>query len=127
MSRYRTPLPWYWFTRKRGYWKFMLREATSVFIAGYLVWLLVWLARLGSGPEAYPAMMESATSPAGTLLHLLAIAAAVYHSVTWFNLTPRIMPMYVKEDRVPDVWAAVAMGYLPWGLVTLVMLWGLLS
>ena len=126
MSRYRTPLPWFWFTRARGYRLFMLREATSVISAGYLVWLLVWLARLGAGPEAYAAMTASATSPAGILLHLLAIVAAVYHSVTWFNLTPKIMPMYIGEDRVPDVWAAVAMGYMPWGVVTAAIIWGLL-
>lgn len=126
MKRYGTPLPWHWFMGRRGFRLFMIREATSVFIGAYLVWLLVWLARLGQGPEAFEAMQASAASPLGLLFHLLALAAALYHSITWFNLTPKIMPMYVGEDRVPDAWAAFAMGYLPWALVSTVILWGVL-
>lgn len=125
MSRYRTPLPWHWFTRKRGYRMFMIREATSVVIAGYLVWLLFWLGRLGEGPDAFATMLDAASTPTSILLHVLALAAALFHSITWFNLTPKIMPMYIGEDRVPDLLAAIAMGYLPWVVVSVAVLWGL--
>ncbi len=42
-ERYQTPLSWFWFTQRRSYRLFMAREATSVFLAGYLVYLIVWI------------------------------------------------------------------------------------
>ena len=70
-------------------------------------------------------MLDAATTPTAILLHSLALAAALFHSITWFNLTPKIMPMYIGEDRVPDLLAAIAMGYLPWVVVSVAVLWGL--
>ena len=60
-------------------------------------------------------------------MHVLAFVAALYHSITWFNLTPKIMPLYIGEDRVPDFWAAILMGYLPWTLITFIILWRIVS
>ena len=31
----------------------------------------------------------------------------------------------IGEERVPDLWAAIAMGYLPWVVVSVAVLWGL--
>ncbi len=125
-QRYKTPLASFWFMQRRGFRLFMVREATSVFVAGYLVFLLIWLYRLGQGPEAFAAMIETARHPLAVVLHLMALAGALYHSITWFNLTPKIMPMYLGEDRVPDFWAAICMGYIPWLVVTALIIWGLL-
>ena len=125
-TRYGTPLPSTWFLQRPGYRLFMLREMTSVFLAAYLVFLLVWLYRLGQGPEAFEAMIQAARHPLSIALHLIALAGALYHSITWFNLTPKIMPMYFGEDRVPDLWAAIFMGYLPWAVVTAGILWAVL-
>ena len=124
-ERYQTPLPWSWFTQRRSYRLFMAREATSVFLAGYLVYLIVWIYRIGQGPEGLAAAIGSARSPFTVALHIVALAAALYHSITWFNLTPKIMPLYIGEDRLPDFWAAILMGYLPWLVVSVILLWGI--
>jgi len=124
--RYKTPLRPSWFMDKPGFRLFMLREATSLFMAGYLIFLLVWLRRLGQGPEAYATFLESLRHPVPILLHLVALAASLYHSITWFNLTPKIMPMYLGEDRLPDKLAAVAMGFGPWIVLSGIILWGVL-
>ena len=126
-ERYQTPLPWSWFTQRRSYRLFMAREATSVFLAGYLVYLIVWIYRIGQGPEGLAVAIDSARHPLTVAMHILALVAALYHSITWFNLTPKIMPMYIGEDRVPDFWAAVLMGYLPWTFVTFIILWRIAS
>ncbi len=126
-ARYQTPLPWSWFTQRRSYRLFMAREATSVFLAGYLVYLIVWIYRIGQGPEGLAAAIDSARHPLTVAMHILALVAALYHSITWFNLTPKIMPLYISEDRVPDFWAAILMGYLPWALFTFIILWRLAS
>ena len=126
-ARYQTPLPWSWFMQRRAYRRFMVREATSVFLAAYLVYLIVWIYRLGQGPEGLAAAIDSARRPFTVALHILALAAALYHSITWFNLTPKIMPLYIGEDRVPDFLAAILMGYLPWTLITFIILWRIAS
>ncbi len=123
--RYQTPLPWSWFTQRPSYRRFMVREATSVFMAGYLVYLIVWIYRIGQGPEGLAAVINSARHPFTVALHLLALAAALYHSITWFNLRPKIMPLYIGEDRVPDLWVAIVMGYLPWAIVSVIILWSI--
>jgi fumarate reductase subunit C len=113
--------------QKPAYLKFMLREATAFGLAGYLIYLLVWFDRLGSGPEAYAAMIKASRSPQVIVLHLLVLGAALYHSITWFNLTPQIMPLYRGEDRIPDGLTAVATGYLPWVIASAVILWSALT
>jgi fumarate reductase subunit C len=125
-ARYQTPMPWYWFAQRGGYLRFMAREATSILIAMYLVIFLFWLEALGDGPEAYAAMLEFLASPVSVVLHVLALIGALFHSITWFNLTPKIMPVYIAEEPVPDVWAALFMGYVPWVVVTAVIIWAVL-
>ena len=122
--RYQTPLPSTWFTQRPGYRRFMAREATAILVAGYLVLLLVWLARFGDGAEAYVALIEWCRSPVSVVLHVVFLIGALYHSTTWFNLTPKIMPLYVAEEKVPDFWAAIMMGYGPWLTVSAIVVWG---
>ena len=124
--RYGTPLPPTWFMQRPGFRRFMAREVTSVFVGGYVVFLLFWLARLGQGPEAFTAMVQTTRHPNSMVLHTVVVAAAAYHSITWFNLTPQITPLFIGEDRLPDAIAAIVMGYAPWVGVSGVVLWGLL-
>ena len=111
---YVTPVSKTWFMAKRAYRLFMLRELTSVFLAGYLIFLLGWLRQFGEGFAAYQAGLEALKTPSAILLHLLVLAAALYHSITWFNLTPKAMPVRRGDERVPDLLVAIGMGYLPW-------------
>ena len=55
-NRYQTPMPTLWFLQRPGYRRFMAREGTSILVVGYLVYLIIWLWRLGQGPEAWEAM-----------------------------------------------------------------------
>ncbi len=125
-NRYQTPLPATWFLQRPGYRRFMAREGTAITIAAYLVYLLIWLHQLGQGAEAFARLMEIARHPLHVVLNGLVFAGLLYHSITWFNLTPKIMPLYVAEEKVSDFWAAIFMGYLPWVAVTALVLWGVL-
>ncbi|MHC4428666.1 MAG: hypothetical protein ACYS0D_08690 [Planctomycetota bacterium] len=125
-DRYQTPMPATWFLARPGYRRFMAREGTAIVMAAYLVSLLIWLHKLGQGPEAYARLMEIARSPSIVVLNSLIFGGLLYHSITWFNLTPKIMPLYIAEEKVSDFWAAIFMGYLPWAVVTAIVLWGVL-
>lgn len=120
------PYPKDWFLRTRPYRLFMLRELTSVCIAGYLVFLLWWLYRLGRGPEDYQALLSIVRHPVSLGLHTIALIAAAWHAITWFNLTPLVMPMRIGEDKVPNVVIAIATGYGPWLVVSGCILWATL-
>ena len=106
-----------------AYTKFMLRELTSVFMALYCVFLLVLLYRaLNMSADEFRAYVESSLqSPVNIILHLVALAFAVYCSITFFNATPRAIVVRRGEDKVPD--AMIAGGhYAAWAVVSLVVI-----
>ena len=124
---YHRPQPWNWFLKRPAYVKFMLRELTAVFIGLYLLFLLLLLARLGQGDQAFIALLAELDSPLAKVLHSVALVAALWHSITWFNLTPQAMPVFRGEKRVPGALVALAMGYGPWAVITVLILWGVWS
>ncbi len=124
--RYCTPLGPTWFLGRAGYRRFMAREATAFAMAAFLVYLLFWLRGLGRGYHEYLEIIELTKNPIAVFVLSLIFGAVLYHSFTWFNLTPKIMPMYVAEEKVPDFWAAIIMGYLPWAALTVIALWGVI-
>ncbi len=124
--RYQTPMGPLWFLSRAGYRRFMAREMTAFALAVFLVYLLYWLRAIGDGYTAYVQMIELTMNPLLVTALGLAFGAMLYHSMTWFNLTPKIMPMYVAEEKVPDLWAAIIMGYLPCSAVTAVVLWSVM-
>ena len=125
--RYHTPLRWNWFLARPGYLKFMVREVTAFFIVVELVFLLFFVRDLGTSQDAFAGVMAFCRNPIVMVMHAVILLAAVFHSVTWFNLTPKIMPMYVAEEKVPDMWAAIIMGYLPCAAVSGIVLWGVMG
>ena len=117
---------WAWFFERPGYVWFMLREFTGFFVAGYLVLLLVTLSKLGGGEAAFVEWLGAVSGPWWMTAHLVALAAAVWHTVTWFGAVPQAMPIYVGENRLPAPIAAIVMGYGPWLTVTAVIVWWVL-
>ncbi len=125
-QRYQTPMGSTWFLQRAGYRRFMAREATAFAVVAFLIYLLMWLRAIGHSEAAYASMIELTRHPVSWAVHVLVLAAALYHSFTWFNLTPKIMPLYVAEEKVPDVFTALIMGYVPWVAATALVLWGVM-
>lgn len=125
-GRHHRPQRWAWFLERPGYLLFMARELTGFFVAGYLVVLLVTLGRLGGGEAAFAQWLQTLSAPAWKVAHAVALAAAVWHSVTWFAAVPQAMPIHLGEKRLPAPLAAVVMGYGPWLTVTAIVVWGVL-
>lgn len=122
MRPYLRPMPFAWWARSRAYTLFAIRELTSVFIAAYLVVLLIFLNRLAAGREAYEAYLRTLAAPSLMVFHLVALAAAVYHSVTWFKLAPMAVPLRVRGKRVPEA-SILIINYALWAVVSLVIAW----
>jgi fumarate reductase subunit C len=115
-------LPATWWLRNPNYVRFMLREVSSVFIAVFLAILLVQLHRVAQGPEAYAAVLQTLRAPGWILFHVVALAFAIYHSVTWLNLTGVVQVVRFREQQVPPHLVAAA-GFVAWGVVSLALLW----
>src|SRR5207248_4340955 len=101
-KQYVRPVRSNWWLQKRSYTLFMVRELTSVFIAGYSIFLIVLVRWASHGIDSFRAFCASLASPLSIVFHLLVLAAAIYHSITWFNLTPRIMVFWRGEEKVSD-------------------------
>ena len=77
-NRYMTPLGWYWFLQRPAFRAFMAREATSVAVAGYLVFVLILLNAIGDGPVAYDRVVVNLKQPLAVFGHVLVFGAALY-------------------------------------------------
>ena len=111
-----------WFLRHPRYMRYMAREVTCIFIAVYTVILIVGIARLGQGPDAYHGFLQALRSPLSIAFHLLALVFSVYHSATWFNLAPKAMPVRFGESALPHA-AIAGAHYVGWVLLSLAILW----
>ena len=120
MSPYHRPMPPTWWLGNRAYFLFMLRELTSVFIAAYLIIFLLMLHKLSMGREAYEMYLRFLATPAMIAFHVLALSAALFHTITWFNLTPMVMGLRLGERQVPPM-IVVGVTYVAWIAASIVM------
>lgn len=121
---YYPKMPSTWWLRHPPYFRFMIRELSSVFIAIFLVVFLVQVHRLSQGPEAYAAFVATLRSPGWVVFHAVALAFALYHSVTWFNLTAVVQVVRLGGRQVPPRLVAAA-SFAAWAVVTLAILFWL--
>ena len=122
MSTYHRPVPNTWWLKRKPYVLFMIRELTSIFVAGYCVFLLVFIYKLTQGADVYGNFIDVLKSPSSVALHLIALAFVLYHTITWFNLTPKILVLYRGEERIPQGLVA-GVFYAGWVVVSVIVVW----
>jgi len=110
--------PTRWFFRHPRYLRYMAREVTCIFIAVYTVLLIVAIVRLAQGPQAYDEFLLALRSPLSIVFLVSALVFSIYHSVTWFNLSPKALPVQIGETVVPGGVIAGA-HYVAWALVSI--------
>lgn len=103
MSRkpYVREMTWRWIFRHPRYVSYMAREFSCLFIGAWTLMMVWGLGQLAQGPAAWSAFLECLASPSSIVFHVLALGFATYHSITWFNLTPKALPVQVGEEFVP--------------------------
>jgi len=119
---YRRPVSTWWWTRKRTYFVFVMRELSSIFVAWFVVFLLLMLRAVTDGPAAYDDFLDWAASPFVVGLNVVAAAFLVLHVVTWFSLTPQAMAIRVRGRPVPPV-AIVGAQYAGLAVVSAFVVW----
>jgi len=119
---YRAPVPTFWWLHRPSYLLFILRELSSVFVAWFVVFLLLLVRAVSRGDDAYQEFLAWAGNPFVVLLNVVALLFVVLHAVTWINLTPKAMVVRLRGDRVP---AQVIAGsiYLAWAVTSVLVVW----
>jgi fumarate reductase subunit C len=87
--------------------------------------MLLQLAALNRGPAAYTHFQNWLKTPIAVVLNSIALLFILFHTITWFNLTPRAMPVRVRGKRLPD-WLVAAPNYVAWAVISAVVAWFIL-
>jgi len=113
-----------WWKRDPYFIRYMAREATAIFVAGYAIVLLFGLYRLSQGPAAYDGWLQALKSPLSLAFHLAALATFVYHTWSWFNIMPKTMPiLFAGGKRVTP--AAITSAGLAAAIVMCLVIFGI--
>ena len=115
----------FWWVHKRSYFLFVMRELSSLFVAWFVVYLLMFVAAVGGGEETYERFLDRASSPLLLVVNAVTLGFLVLHTVTWFSLTPKAMVLQLRGRRVPGVviiaaqyaGLAVVSGFIYWLVV----------
>ena len=110
-----------WWIHHPRYVRYMIRELTSLFVGLYCALLVVGLVRLSQGHAAWDGFVAAFSSPPGVAFQLICLVFAIYHSVTWFGLTPKAMPLTMNGEPVPGI-GIVGAHYAAWAVVSIVVL-----
>ena len=122
MSTYRKPVSNTWWLKRKPYILFMIRELTSIFVAGYCIFLIVLVFKLGEGSSSYSNFTTTLQSPTSVTLHIISLIFVLYHTITWFNLTPKILVLYRGEERISQRLVA-GVFYITWAVVSFIIAW----
>jgi len=124
---YRRKTPVFWWVHKPRYFLFVMRELSSLFVAWFVVYLLLLVHAVSEGGAAYQDFLDDADAPWLVAINVLAFVFLVLHAITWFHLTPKAMVLQVPNDpHVPErlrgwtvpSWLILASQYLGFAVVS---------
>ena len=115
----------YWWLKRWAYLKFILREASSVFVAWTVVMTLLQIRALARGPADYAEFQNWLRSPLLLALNAVSLAFVVFHAVTWFNLAPKAMVIRLRGKRLPNL-AIAGPNFAAWLVISAAVTWILL-
>ena len=119
---FREKMSTFWWLSRWPYLKFVLRELSSVAVALAVVMTLVQVRALRAGPQFYAEFERTVRSPLLLGVAVVCFGFVLFHTITWFNLTPRAMVLRVGGRRLPDALIAGS-NYIAWLVVSGVVAW----
>ena len=116
----------YWWLGKWPYVKFILREISSVFVAWFVIYLLLLVRAIARGGAEYQAFISGfATHPVVLTVNIVSFLFIMFHAITWFGLAPQAIVAHLGTKKVPPVLVAGA-HYGGWVFVSAALLFFLL-
>lgn len=103
-KKYVRPVTATWWKKLDFYKAYMLREATSIFAVWFCIVLLYGVLCLASNPVPGLGILDFIKflrNPIVVILNIVTLIATLYHTVTYFLMTPKVMNIIVKNERLP--------------------------
>lgn len=109
-----------WWLGRANYLKFILREFSSLFVAYFLVVMLLQVAALSHGVQSYLAFQQWMREPLMLIVNIIALCFLILHAVTWCQLVPKAVYPRHRGERLP-VMATALPSYIVWLIATIVV------
>ena len=116
----------YWWLEKPSYFAFVLREGTCMFVAWFVVFLLLLVRAVAQGESSYREFLAWSATPGILFLNVVTFASMLYHAVTFFAAAPQAMVVHLGRRRVPGR-MVLAGHYAAWLVVSAAVSWFLLD
>lgn len=110
-----------WYLKHPRYMRYMSREVTCIFIGAFALLMLCALERLSQGQAAYDSFIAALQGPVSVGLLLIVLLFAVHNTTSWFNVTPKAMPVQIGEEFLAGKYI-VGAHYAAWVIVSLMVL-----
>jgi len=111
-----------WYFKHPRYLRYMSREVTCFFIGAFALLMLCTVERLSEGKAAYESFIAAITGPWSALGLTVVLAFALHNTTSWFNVTPKAMPVQIGEDFLPGKFI-VGAHYAAWLIASLLILY----
>lgn len=103
-----------WWLKRRSYFVFMMREWSALFVGIYALLLLLLTSKVLESEAAYQSFVDDVlAAPVVIAFHIVALAFAILHTITWFLAVPKGLPLRRGEDLIPPV-LIVGGAYASW-------------
>jgi fumarate reductase subunit C len=122
MSTYQRPLALFWWLERRSYLLFVLRELSSVFVAWFVVYLLLLVNAVSDGAASYQSFLDWSGRWWVVAINVIAMLFILLHVITWFALAPRAMVITVRGRHLPPA-QVVAAHYVAWLVLSAIVAW----
>lgn len=90
-----------WYLKRWPYRLFILREFSAVFLAFYMVLLLVLVMKVHDGRGSFEAFADTLESPWLLAVNTVALLFALLHTFTWFLAVPSAVQIRRGEEKLP--------------------------
>ena len=97
---YVRPMTSTWWKKLPFYRFYMLREGTAVPAVWFSIELIIGLFALKHGAESWMGVVAFLQNPVVVILNIIALAAALLHTKTWFELAPKAANIIVKDEKM---------------------------
>ncbi|EPK4325836.1 fumarate reductase subunit FrdC [Citrobacter freundii] len=97
---YVRPITSTWWKKLPFYRFYMLREGTAVPAVWFSIELIIGLFALKHGAESWMGFVAFLQNPVVVILNIIALAAALLHTKTWFELAPKAANIIVKDEKM---------------------------
>jgi fumarate reductase subunit C len=122
----RQRLSTYWWLGKWPYVKFILREISSVFVAWFVIYLLLLVRAIARGDSEYQAFIVGfSRHPVVLALNIVSFLFITFHAITWFAVAPQAIVAHMGTKKVPSFMIAAG-HYGAWFAVSAALLFFLI-